>query len=148
VAAEGATAVRSNAVTVTVNPEYADYFGEWKFTAPDSRWMAVSISADKLTRSYYDGRSYTLENLTWEEKTEPKNNAEYPTGYRIIGTLTANEQDVSPNRPDLSGNADIGEQGVVFWYMATGKNSLAEGSGFVTYHAADTDYIFIRQSNQ
>ena len=121
------------------------YFGTWKYTQEhnDDFWVQVTISADKLVSFNQDGVGYTISGLTWTKYAEPTDDSVCPTGYKITGTLTANEGYALLT---LDGNrkAEVGEQTIEAWYISTDGQSLAQGDWYSPY--SSTAFPFVKQS--
>ena len=101
----------------------ASYHGTWKWDDA-SFWEQVTISANELV--FLNSRNgYTLTNLTWEPITS--SDPDYPTGFAFTGTLTAMIGSDCPPKAVGSGNPDIGDIVVDYWYISKDGKSLMWG---------------------
>ena len=123
----------------------ADYYGTWKCDWGGGAWGQVTLDANKLVYVDYRGYGYTMENLTWEAKTNPSGplTDSHPTGYIIKGTLTAWNV-VAPFKDGTITWAIVGDIAVDYWYISIDKGSLAWGSWEAIDHPAGID-LFIKQ---
>ena len=124
----------------------SDYYGTWKYSSGnssnDNGWGQVTLSEDELVFIASSG-GYVLDNITWTAvtNTHGSHTADYPTGYRITGTLTAKSV-YSPRKADGSGEtASVGDITVDWVYIHTGKGSLMGGSWSTVAHEAVGDSL-------
>ena len=85
-----------NGITgLTVNPNPA-LFGTWTWVQDKDYKIQATISADTMEYEYHNLGSHsvsvTLSDITWiaEDNSDLSQSINYPQGYRIQGTVTAN----------------------------------------------------------
>ena len=100
-----------NSENVFADPNPA-LFGTWTWTQDENFRIQATISADTLEYEFHNLGSHsvsvTLSDITWitEENSVLSDYSDYPTGYRIQGTVTANSIYVPENAvwPEEIGN--------------------------------------------
>jgi len=100
---------------------YGIYYGTWKRTNDNN--VTVTIEANKLIfRNPNTNNSYTLENLSWVQRSNRGDTAgNYPTGYAITGKVTYQS---NPNWPDgMKRNSNYTD----YWYIHFDGKSLNGG---------------------
>ena len=115
----------------------ADYYGTWKYEFSGFS-VQVTLSANKLIYVNSALQTYTIENLTWAPVNNPSGAhiANYPTGYKITGTLKVLNSMIVLKSDD-SGYAAVNDNAADFWYISIDKKSLMRGgTGLPSDHAA------------
>jgi hypothetical protein len=131
---------------VEIQPEFtvkpavkSDYYGAWVDSDNSTDWWEkVILSENKLTLDNSGGHGFAFENLTWTAITNTYGShiADYPTGFRITGTLVSRGV-YSPRLADGSGHtANIGDIAVTWLYIHNNKSSLIDGSWGTDFHEA------------
>jgi uncharacterized repeat protein (TIGR02543 family) len=111
----------------------ADYFGTWRqvytYGGDAAFWVQIIISSNKIVYLDKNGYSYTLEGLTWTERNNPSGSftADYPTGYRVTGTMARNNSYNVP-KAEGSGNAAVGEIALNSFYISADKQIIRMGN--------------------
>jgi hypothetical protein len=132
--------------TMTTDPDHT-YFGTWVHDYDNDGGRVLSITADTLVIRDSKGAGCTVAGLTWEAIDEPNGNDDYPHGYKIIGTLCANDGFLMP-LPRSGMTAEVGDDVEMVWYISNDRQSLAGGvdSAYETRtYAAGIDKPYIRQ---
>jgi hypothetical protein len=119
------------------------YYGVWRAEDYSNQ---VTISENQLKFESTAGYCYIIDNLTWIPTIY--NDANYPTGYKFVGTLTV--VDNSPNwpLPYKEGTYDSGETGDIVadsWWIHTDGNSIAWGFWNLPDYRPRTDAIYHKQ---
>ena len=125
-----------------------DYYGTWKLTNryDTDEWDILIISSNKIEYNTSDGAwDYTTENLTWTPYPNETDSVyyddysiyyiNYPTGFKISGTLTEKRNGSAP----LNSNGeegDIGETVFDYFYISIDGNSLMAAFWDYEYHEA------------
>ncbi|MCL1958291.1 MAG: hypothetical protein FWF68_01680, partial [Spirochaetes bacterium] len=103
----------------------AAYFGTWDLAG--TTHTIVTISANKLVWEY-SSATYTLEDLTWTERSASGTNAAaYPTGYAIRGKLTsfnAEPPDLPRKEGSTSAAPSLNDFAMEYWYISADRQSL------------------------
>ena len=130
------TPVNSNITLVAkwedeANFPYSDYFGTWRTSNTNPTW--VTISADKIEWTNYNGVHCTISGLTWTEVENPGGDlvADFPSGYRVTGTYELNTRgsmDYSVPRADGSGNCTKGDIALNTFYISADRMSFKNGN--------------------
>lgn len=118
-------AVAVKAEFVSTTPHTALY-GVWKYVQPGATyWYQVRIGKDEILYHDYSGDTYTLNSLTWSViDNEGSDVAQYPTGYKMLGTLT-NAVDANTLTPDGSAyERRPGYEAVCGWFLGADGKSL------------------------
>ena len=74
----------------------AALFGTWTWTQDEDYRINAVISADTIEYEFHNignhSVSVTLSDITWiaEDNSDATNSQNYPTGYRVQGTVTSN----------------------------------------------------------
>ena len=87
-------------------------FGTWTWTQDEDYRIQAVISADTIEYEFHNlgnhSVSVTLSDITWvaEDNSELSNYQNYPTGYKVQGTVTANSIYIPENAiwPEDIGN--------------------------------------------
>jgi len=110
--------------------DQTNYYGTWKYT-DGSDWSQITISSSDLFSVESYGGFFTFTDLTWTPITST--NTTYPTGFAIIGKLI-NDNGSLIKRFDGSGNANIGDLAIDYWYISSDGKSLTRGSWVSVNH--------------
>ena len=80
----------------SVSDPHSSLFGTWTWTQDEDYRIQAVISADTIEYEFHNlgnhSVSVTLSDITWEaeDNSEVSNYQNYPTGYKVQGTVTAN----------------------------------------------------------
>jgi hypothetical protein len=138
------------ALTFTACPnidsaEYAEYYGTWKLDYGGGSWEQVTINANGIISKNQSEVIWSMENLTWTPVTNPSGAfmATNPTGYKIVGKLTAKAPWAAT--PYKAGDevtpAAIGDLAVVWWYLSTDKKSIRLGDWSGDHKADSSPFV-------
>ena len=112
-----------NDTTSSVDPQAA-YYHSWKFDPDPSTTFLITITADTFVFevSSDPGAGFSISSLTWTPISGGDN---YPTGYKLTGTLTASTGGYMAWDEDNGDNTStIGATVVYAIYINTNRNSI------------------------
>jgi hypothetical protein len=129
------------------------YYGTWKCIYNGTSYEQVTISADQISWVKhvpgYTDEHWTITGLTWSiTNTLGDYKEQYPYGYQLTGRLSVlgsnNGYGAFPPRADGSSvQCRVGDEVVVWWYLAKDKNSVS--CGYYNNHEPNGGNPFIKQ---
>jgi hypothetical protein len=112
-----------------------DLFDAWKPSTDPSWRHTFSADSYKVKQNTTDGAdvSFTITASSWEAvvNTDETTKAEYPAGYRLIGTMTAVGDWYLQNRPD---GYSIGRPYDRIWLLNSDKTRLMRSDVSTSYY--------------
>jgi uncharacterized repeat protein (TIGR02543 family) len=118
------------------NEEYADCFGSWRMIDTwGINWEHITVSGQKIIFITNSGTGYMIEGLTWTETSSP--HADYPTGYRITGTIMyRNSNYLFQGVDGQTGGINEGSIAAINLYFSNNKQGfMLLGPGIGSYTA-------------
>ena len=122
-----------------------DYYGSWKYKDGNNEekiTLTENLFARELTLEmspFLVTFTDTLDNLTWEPIRNPagEHTTDYPTGYRIFGTVVKTSPASTHKLVGREGEAQPGDTVVVWYYLRSAdKRALLKGKSDSEAHEA------------